>query len=334
MGSGASVPVGSSAHDVATQLATLGKEYEPYAKRIDEDGIVNGEYLQTISDEELSKLFSEFGVTADQKVELEPRIQMVKSNAPNSAPWDHSGHALDGKESGSASSAPPRELDISGISKAKKSAHAIRPKEIRRNTTVRGGLHAGSKFTFWLLPRDFVIQHVKQNPGKPLPVYQKLRAQGVLVAVQFTVEEAMNGKYHESIGAASYTWAAAGDPDPTGEKLAAHAIFLEQNPDVQYHFIDFNCIPQNYVDDDGKAVKRTDEEQQYFDEILTGGGLNCLYFFVRVSSVVNESYLERFWPQFEFFLATREFAPRHGKSSQVLLFKSGIRSLCPFICSI
>ena len=32
--------------------------------------------------------------------------------------------------------------------------------------------------------------------------------------------------------------------------------------------------------------------------------------------------------------ATREFAPRHGKSSQVLLFKSGIRSLCPFICSI
>ena len=147
-------------------------------------------------------------------------------------------------------------------------------------------------------------------------MYQKLRAQGVLVAVQFTVEEAMNGKYHESIGAASYTWAAAGDPDPTGEKLAAHAIFLEQNPDVQYHFIDFNCIPQNYVDDDGKAVKRTDEEQQYFDEILTGGGLNCLYFFVRVSSVVNESYLERFWPQFEAWLSM-QFATPNGLKSAV-----------------
>ena len=58
--------------------------------------------------------------------------------------------------------------------------------------------------------------------------------------------------------------------------------------------------------------RRSAEDQQYFSEILKGGAINCLYLFSRVSVVMNGNYIKNFWPQFEFFLATRKFDPQRG----------------------
>ena len=79
MGGGASVPAATS-QDVAAQVAALGEPYEPYAKKIDADG-VDGAFLDGISPEDLPSLFTELGVTsAIHKKKLELIFQSFKSN--------------------------------------------------------------------------------------------------------------------------------------------------------------------------------------------------------------------------------------------------------------
>ena len=98
MGGGASVPTASS-QDVAAQVAALGEPYEPYAKKIDADG-VDGAFLDGISPEDLPSLFTELGVSsAIHKKKLELIFQSFKSkSAPqdgSAMPADPSSGALD-----------------------------------------------------------------------------------------------------------------------------------------------------------------------------------------------------------------------------------------------
>lgn len=86
-----------------------------------------------------------------------------------------------------------------------------------------------------------------------------------------------------------------GDPDPSGEKLQAHCEFLDAHPHVEYLFIDWSCVPQEYEDRaTQKVITRTPEEQSYFDAVLKGGGLNILYLSALVSAVRNAEYGGRF----------------------------------------
>ena len=56
--------------------------------------------------------------------------------------------------------------------------------------------------------------------------------------------------------------------------------------------------------------------------------MSCLYLFARISVAMNGTYTRNFWPQFEFFLATRTFDPQHGfKHSRERVFIQCIQSL-------
>ena len=98
------------------------------------------------------------------------------------------------------------------------------------------------------MPRDYVIERAKTVGSPdfvPLERFQVLMLREVLVKMTFTIEDMLKGKMRH-IGAASYAWEGAGDPDPEGERLLQHAKFLQENPDVEFMFIDYPCLPQEF----------------------------------------------------------------------------------------
>ena len=111
-------------------------------------------------------------------------------------------------------------------------------------------LTAKTKFTLHLLPRDFVLERAK-TVGKPefvpLERFQVLREREIHATRTVSLVDMMKGKTRD-IGAASYAWERPGEPDPDGERLLQHAKFLQENPDVKYMFVDYNCVPQEWLE--------------------------------------------------------------------------------------
>ena len=109
MGGGASVPAAASSQDVAAQVALLGEPYEPYAKKIDSDG-VDGAFLASITNDDLPSLFMDLGVSsAIHKKKLELIFQSFKSNE---LPSD--GIAMPVGEAGGAGGAAEAKEEASG----------------------------------------------------------------------------------------------------------------------------------------------------------------------------------------------------------------------------
>ena len=53
------------------------------------------------------------------------------------------------------------------------------------------------------------------------------------------------------------------------------------------------------------TYKKNAFEKMYFKAMINHGGVNLIYLGAFVLSIVNSLYMQRFWTQFEYLLATR-----------------------------
>ena len=127
--------------------------------------------------------------------------------------------------------------------------------------------------------------------------------------------------------AISYPWQGFGDPDSTGDRVAAVAAHLEEHPEIDAVWWDYMCVPQNtnIPDWTGKVTtpypttyKKNIFEKAYFEAMIDHGGVNLIYLGAFVLSIVNSLYIQRFWTQFEYLLATRTVTRAGFQTSYVI----------------
>ena len=171
-------------------------------------------------------------------------------------------------------------------------------------------LYVVDRAVFLRLARDW-------KPGAHLPVYQDLRKKiDDLKCIKVDKLDALRNGGLEGVLAVSYTWESHGVPDSEGARLRAVALYLQEHPEIHSVWFDFMCLPQNTNQPDKKTgdmpevpypvdYTRNEFEEAYFDFILKNA-VNILYLSASVLSIVNAHYLQRFWPQFEYYLGTRD----------------------------
>jgi len=147
----------------------------------------------------------------------------------------------------------------------------------------------------------FVHRRVFFQAG-PLPPYQALRARrdGCLDEVEISLPELERGKLARSRVVASHRWLTKSHPDPDGVQREAIKSWLEANPEVEWVWLDFCCLPQ-----ETEEYTRTPEEKRYFRDALNFS--NTLYLFLPVLVLADSEYIQRFWCLLEAFLALRTF---------------------------
>jgi hypothetical protein len=148
----------------------------------------------------------------------------------------------------------------------------------------------------FFVPREVVFFHAARK--RPIPVFQDLLQAQDLKCCRISRYEALQGLL-SSVLALSYPWEKEGDPDPDGERLEEAAAVLNDNPHLQLMWMDWACLPQ-------RARERSELQERYFKHVLHSGAINVIYLGCSVVSIVNRAYLERFWTQFEYILATRK----------------------------
>jgi hypothetical protein len=115
-----------------------------------------------------------------------------------------------------------------------------------------------------------------------------------LVTKRINFDKLLEGQYVDEFLALSYRWATAEHPDPDGLQLRELQEHLRNQPLVKFVFVDFMCIPQ--------GGERTPPEQAEFKTIMPN--INFLYLACSVLILMlDQTYMERFWPQFEAWLA-------------------------------
>ena len=174
--------------------------------------------------------------------------------------------------------------------------------------------------------RQISIHNLAQEaPPMRLQAFQDLVAQGQLVCLKISRLGALRGGLRRSGGrqvlTISYSWQGKDDPDSTNDRLGAVAAHLEEHPDIDLVWWDYPCLPQKTA-----RLTKTEMENRYFTDILRQH-VNIIYLSTPVLSIVNSIYAQRFWPQFEFFLATRVVSRDGFQHSGVRSFVRGIQSL-------
>ena len=168
----------------------------------------------------------------------------------------------------------------------------------------------------YAVPRDvFLDMHER---GEGLVVFQDLRKANKLQVVKVDKQDVLKGylrgkgKGSCKLLAISYPWEGLGNPDSTGERIEVVARFLQANTQVEYVWWDFMCMPQNTNWQDYQPEKqyrnkfiKNEFEKLYFDMMLDRGDINLVYLGAHVLSITNSLYLNKFWTQYEYFLATR-----------------------------
>ena len=115
----------------------------------------------------------------------------------------------------------------------------------------------------------------------------------------------------------SYPWQGFGDPDSTNDRLDTVVAYLEEErPDIEYVWWDFMCVPQatNIPDRATGEVehqypttyKKNVFDDLYFTTMINKGGVNLIYLGAHVLSIANALYIQRFWTQFEAWLAMQQ----------------------------
>ncbi len=131
-----------------------------------------------------------------------------------------------------------------------------------------------------------------------LPVFQELRRRGKLTSVVVRFGDVVRAAYRDRYLAVSHRWETPTEPDPKGEQLRALKERLAQMPQVEYVWIDWACMPQG---------ERTADEKADFKRMLPR--INMLYLGCSVLLIVDNTYVSRFWTQFEAWLSMRKATP-------------------------
>mmetsp|Transcript_1105 Transcript_1105/g.1731 ORF Transcript_1105/g.1731 Transcript_1105/m.1731 type:complete len:334 (-) Transcript_1105:44-1045(-) len=156
--------------------------------------------------------------------------------------------------------------------------------------------------TYYFLHRDTLLS---MEQGQLLPVFQALQHQGWLRHERIDLQDAVRGRYRQRYACLSHRWESKEHPDPRGEQLALVQEYLQADPQVEWVWIDFCCMPQQNIlhpyTGEYLAGMRAPDEQEYFSRALKN--VNMLYANMQVCILFDRSYNNRFWCLLEAILA-------------------------------
>jgi hypothetical protein len=150
----------------------------------------------------------------------------------------------------------------------------------------------GMECSFWFVHADSLRRAAKPR----LPMMQTLRIQEPHRLVQKTIGfvEGISGAY-KNILVVSHRWETPTDPDPDGAQALAVQAYLKAHPEIDAVWFDFSSMPQ--------GRNKTLSESAEFKEMLPN--INLLYLTCSVLILMDRSYMNRFWTQFEAYLSMR-----------------------------
>ena len=150
----------------------------------------------------------------------------------------------------------------------------------------------GMECSFWFVNADSLRRAWKPS----LPMMQTLRTEEPHRLVQKTIGfvEGISGAY-KNILVVSHRWETPTDPDPTGAQALAVQAYLKAHPEINAVWFDFSSMPQ--------GRNKTPRESAEFKEMLPN--INLLYLTCSVLILMDRSYMNRFWTQFEAYLSMR-----------------------------
>ena len=79
----------------------------------------------------------------------------------------------------------------------------------------------------------------------PMPVFQELAREGKLEAHRIELKMAVSKKYMKKYSASSHRWKKFFHPDMDGTQMRALQQEALNNPDMEWFWIDYPCMPQD-----------------------------------------------------------------------------------------
>jgi len=131
-----------------------------------------------------------------------------------------------------------------------------------------------------------------------------------------TAAECCQHLYRDKVLVVSHRWDRRDAPDPSGTQMKALKRHLRANPNYEYVWVDFSCMPQG---------DRTPEESEAFGRMLAN--INLLFLGSSVLILLDMSYSSRFWTQFECWTSFQEV-----DSDGVLGSASEANRRCAIVC--
>ena len=189
-------------------------------------------------------------------------------------------------------------------------AHAAPSQGARSVDTVRKPVTLNRKTVRYHM---LLAAEVRITTRKTLPALQSLledpETHEWIVEVEMSFDAGCLGEYRKKFGVVSHRWLtdhAKGDPrrappDPDGVQLAALKQWLNDNPDIEYVWMDWPCMYQSGKDGEREP---TDAERAAFKVMLSE--VNMLYISCQVLILLDNGYIGRFWTNYEGWLSMRE----------------------------
>jgi len=138
------------------------------------------------------------------------------------------------------------------------------------------------------LPRMQTLRNSKQLEKIPIVLAEAFRGHGIINKILFI----------------SHRWESKAAPDSQGVQLQAMQEYLNEQPNIEWVWFDYSCMPQwGEAEEDG----RTESEQAEFDVMLAAIG--DLYLTAHVLILLDNSYCSRFWTLFEAYFAMMKATP-------------------------
>jgi hypothetical protein len=162
----------------------------------------------------------------------------------------------------------------------------------KMETAAQNAAAEGMECSFWFVNAD----SLRRAAMPCLPMMQTLRKNLPHLLVQKTIgfTEGINGAY-KNILVVSHRWETPTNPDPTGAQALAVQAYLKAHPEIDAVWFDFSSMPQ--------GENKNERDSAEFKEMLPN--INLLYLTCSVLILMDRSYMNRFWTQFEAYLSMR-----------------------------
>ena len=215
----------------------------------------------------------------------------------------------------------PREVDLDELPKAKQLDVTVQldvdGQDALQDVHGLDGLkRLKDKFAFWMTTVctfTFVkAEMLRKADSATLPMFEMLQELEKKPPPEWTVQKTItfdgivSSEYEKEYLALSYRWEDAtgqptDHPDPRRVQLDALQAYLNSNEGqaIKYVFVDFMCL---YQDKGSFAGKLMPKQKAQFKSLLPN--INMLYLACTVLIIMfDDTYMKRFWPQFEAWLA-------------------------------
>jgi hypothetical protein len=140
---------------------------------------------------------------------------------------------------------------------------------------------------------------------------QELRDSKLLEKMAVDLNEAFQGTgLIQNILFVSHRWEDWATPDETGAQLAALQAHLRADPEVQYVWFDYACMPQRSSGCPPDKDDRTPAEKAEFDLMLSA--IADLYLTAKVLILLDTMYRTRFWTTMEGWCSMQQVTSGEG----------------------